>query len=127
MTTESHARRLRDSGPGCLHRIVRLFRSSPKPDDAPKKPDIGDIMQALEDNAFRRAPLGSTLTVLGAEMTVTKHRRYSRGMHGHGISIPTTWPAVVCEYRDNLGVIREYQIEHARFHLLPNVKDETWR
>jgi len=110
------------SGRVLLQRLVGLRGSTPKPDEAPKKPDICDIINALADDAFRRAPLGSTITTHGAEMTVVRHRRYSLGFYGHGICIHATPAAVVCEYRDNAGVIREYEFDQSRFHLLPNTK-----
>ena len=112
------------SCPRWLQRIVGLRRSTPKQDEAPKEPSVPDIMEALQSDAFKRAPIGSQITLHGVTMTVMRHRKYREGFYGAYASLPTVWPAVLCEYRDANGIIREYKFSHSEFSFLPNVKDE---
>lgn len=56
-------------------------------------------------------PLGCQFGYLDRTMIVIGHREYSPAFHGvEGVrGIPATWPAIICEYADESGVIRTHE------------------
>ena len=68
----------------------------------------------IERKVFDAAPLGKQLIVHGVEMRVMHHRHYRPGYLGCVSSIPPVYSAVICEYRDNNGLIQEYEMRMSK-------------
>ncbi len=109
---------------GLINRLVGLFRSTPNIDNNDDNLNIHKIIQKEQEEAFSRAPIGSEITLHGVTMMVMRHRRYLKGICCGYASIPTIYPAILCEYKDLNGVIREYELSLSAFHFLPNAQDD---
>jgi len=101
--------------------IASFFKRKPAPAPAPETaPETEN--KSIKEQEFlvlcrewidiqRNYPVGTKFSYLGRPMTVTEIRRYSTGFAGFGLSIPPTWPAIVTEYADNVGVIHSHTFE----------------
>lgn len=77
----------------------RLFRKKQDIDKKKEKHIYEDVWNKLKP----QYPLGRKFNYLGRDMTVIGHRDFFPGI----MYIPPTYPAILCEYVDNHGIIHE--------------------
>lgn len=56
----------------------------------------------------QRYPIGRKFHYLGREMVVFRHKQFFPGYISFDIYISATTPALICEYADDNGVLREW-------------------
>ncbi len=103
--------------------VLHLFGRTPKPEPTPEPdPWWHESWNAL----MEKYPRGKTFRYLGREMIVVRYRHWNpgyRGSIGRGFFIPPTFPAMVSQYADETGKIRDHVWDaHTWMILLENAE-----
>ena len=75
----------------------------------PKEPTPGELRRR---EIRELAPIGSTFNYLGVECVVRSNIHSDMDIHSGSV---WSWPEVVLEYVDNLGIIRTVKLDYTQF------------